>query len=67
MFILKVRIQLPDGTITKLPLVWRLKDKKTGEVYEEIAHWDTFDKVIEWKTWCLPFHPDVEEVPDVNN
>jgi hypothetical protein len=66
MFIMKVRIQLPDGTITKLPLVWKLKHEKTGKFYREVAHWDTYDEAIEWLTYCLPGHPDIEEVPDDN-
>lgn len=66
MFILKVRIQLPDGTITKLPLVWRLKNE-AGEFYEEIAHWDTWDKALEWVVYCMPGHPDIEEVPNDHN
>lgn len=56
MFILKMRVQLPDGTITKLPLVWKLE---TGE---SVATFETFDKAIEWVTYCLPGHPDIEEV-----
>lgn len=56
MFILKVRVQLPDGTITKLPLVWKLADG------EKVATFETFDKAIEWVSSCLPGHPDIEEV-----
>lgn len=56
MFILKVRVQLPDGTITKLPLVWRINGN------ESVASFETFDGAIEWISHCLPGHPDIEEV-----
>lgn len=60
MFVLKIRVQLPDGTITRLPLVWKV-DGKT-----EVAKFDTFAKAIEWVTHCLPGHPDIEEEVDLH-
>jgi len=56
MFILKVQVQLPDGTITRLPLVL---DTKNGR---KLASFETWDEAIEWITYCLPGHPDIEEI-----
>lgn len=60
MFILKVKVQLPDGTIDKLPLAVQFK----GMDKPEIAKFKSFDEAIEWCTYCLPGSPDIEEIKD---
>jgi hypothetical protein len=61
MFILKMKVQLPDGTIAKLPLVVHFKNQEP-----KVASFATFDDAIEWITCCLPGSPDIEEVEEVN-
>lgn len=56
MFILLVRVKLPDGTISKCPLVLNTKDG------EKVASFHTFDKAIEFVAHCLPGLPDIEEI-----
>ncbi len=60
MFILKMRVQLPDGTITKLPLVVHFKNQEP-----KVASFATFDEAIDWIVACLPGSPDIEEVEDL--
>lgn len=55
MFILKIRVQLPDGTVTQLPFV--IKTEKG----EHVARFPTFDKAVEWVAYCLPGSPDIVE------
>lgn len=56
MFILKMRVQLSDGTITKLPLVLKTKEG------EKVASFSSFDEAVEWVIYCLPGLPDIEEI-----